>query len=41
MTRFEFELNVVRADKSDDHYFLVEPGIEFPVSGAPSNLATR
>ena len=38
--RAEFEVNVVRADKSDDHYFLVEPGIEFPVGGAPSNPAT-
>ena len=33
--RFEFELNVVRAHTSDDRFFLVDPGIEFPVGGAP------
>ena len=38
--RLEFEVNVVRANKSDDRFFLVEPGIEFPVGGAPSNPAT-
>ena len=38
--RLEFEINVVRANKSDDRFFLVEPGLEFPVGGAPSNPAT-
>lgn len=38
--RLEFEVNVVRANKSDDRFFLVEPGLEFPVGGAPSNPAT-
>ena len=38
--RLEFEVNVVRANKSDDRFFLVEPGIEFPVGGAPSNPPT-
>jgi hypothetical protein len=36
--RLEFEVNVVRANKSDDRF--VEPGLEFPVGGAPSNPAT-
>ena len=34
--RFEFEVNMVRTDKADDRFFLVEPGLEFPVGGAPS-----
>src|SRR5262245_61256818 len=38
--RFEFEANVVRSDTSDDRFFLVEPGLEFPVGGAPANPAT-
>jgi len=38
--RFEFDVTVVRASKSDDRYFLVEPGLEFPVGGAPTNPAT-
>jgi hypothetical protein len=38
--RFEFEANVVRSDTSDDRFFLVAPGIEFPVGGAPANPAT-
>ena len=38
--RFKFEANVVRSDTSDDRFFLVAPGIEFPVGGAPANPAT-
>src|SRR5262245_47593536 len=33
--RFEFDVSVVHANKSDDRFFLVEPGLEFPVGGAP------
>src|SRR5262245_35951563 len=35
--RVEFEVNVVRANASDDRYWMVTPGIEFPVGGAPAN----
>ena len=38
--RFEFEVNVVRSNTSDDRFFLVEPGLEFPVGSAPSNPPT-
>src|SRR5262245_2942009 len=38
--RFEFEASVVRSDTSDDRFFLVAPGLEFPVGGAPANPAT-
>jgi hypothetical protein len=38
--RFKFEANVVRSNTSDDRFFLVAPGIEFPVGGAPTNPAT-
>src|SRR5262245_22749090 len=38
--RFLFEANVVRSKTSDDHFFLVAPGLEFPVGGAPANPAT-
>jgi hypothetical protein len=38
--RFLFEANVVRAMASDDRYFLVAPGLEFPVGGAPANPGT-
>src|SRR5262245_4224055 len=38
--RFLFEANVVRSNKSDDRFFMVESGLEFPVGGAPSNPAT-
>ncbi len=38
--RFDFEVNVVRSDTSDDRFFMVAPGIEFPVGGAPANAAT-
>ncbi len=35
--RFEFDVSGVRSYKSDDRFFLIEPGLEFPVGGAPSN----
>ena len=38
--RFEFDANVVRTNKADDRFFLVEPGLEFPVGGAPSRPNT-
>ena len=38
--RFKFEANVVRSDTSDDRFFQVAPGLEFPVGGAPANPAT-
>ena len=38
--RFLFEANVVRSKTSDDHFFLVAPGLEFPVGGAPANPPT-
>jgi hypothetical protein len=38
--RFRFEANVVRSDASDDRFFLVVPGLEFPVGGAPASPAT-
>jgi hypothetical protein len=38
--RFKFEANVVRSNTSDDRFFLVAPGIEFPIGGAPANPAT-
>ena len=38
--RFEFEGNVVRSDTSDDRFFMVGPGLEFPVGGAPANPPT-
>jgi len=38
--RFDFEANVVRSDTSDDRFFLVTPGLEFPVGGAPANPPT-
>jgi hypothetical protein len=38
--RFKFEANVVRSGTSDDRYFQVVPGLEFPVGGAPVNPAT-
>ena len=37
--RFDSEVSGLRSDTSDDHFFLVEPGLEFPVGGAPSNPA--
>jgi hypothetical protein len=38
--RFDSEVNVVRSDTSDDRFFMVGPGIEFPVGGAPVNPPT-
>ena len=38
--RFRFEANVVRSSTSDDRFFQVAPGIEFPVGGPPANPAT-
>lgn len=38
--RFKFEANIVRSDTSDDRFFQVAPGLEFPVGGAPVNPAT-
>jgi hypothetical protein len=38
--RFELEGKVVRSDKSDDRFFMVGPGLEFPVGGAPANPPT-
>jgi hypothetical protein len=38
--RAEFEVNVVRATKSDDRFWMVPPGLEFPVGGAPASVAT-
>ena len=38
--RFKFETKVIRSDTSDDRFFLVAPGLEFPVGGAPVSPAT-
>src|SRR4029434_8813149 len=38
--RLELEGKVVRSNKSDDRFFMVAPGLEFPVGGAPPNLPT-
>ena len=38
--RFKFEVNVVRSDTSDDRFFQVASGLEFPVGGAPDNPGT-
>jgi len=38
--RFEFEVNVVRANTSDDRFLMVAPGLEFPVGGAPATPPT-
>jgi len=38
--RFEFDVSVVRANESDDRFFLVEPRLEFAVGGAPTAPAT-
>src|SRR6478735_8223136 len=35
--RFEFGVNVVRSNTSDDRFFMVDPGLEFPVGGAPAH----
>ena len=38
--RCEVQVDFIRDSQSDDRFFLVEPGLEFPVGGAPSNPAT-
>jgi len=38
--RLELEGNVVRSDKSDDRFFMIAPGLEFPVGGAPVDPPT-
>jgi len=38
--RFELEGKVVRSDTSDDRFFMIGPGLEFPVGGAPANPPT-
>ena len=38
--RFESEVSGLRSDTSDDHFFVLDSGIVFPVGGAPSNPAT-
>jgi hypothetical protein len=38
--RFELEGNIVRSNTSDDRFFMIEPGLEFPVGGAPANPGT-
>ena len=38
--RFEFEANFIRSYTSDDRFLMVEPGLEFPVGGAPKNPST-
>jgi hypothetical protein len=38
--RFQCDVNIVRACTSDDRFFMVAPGIEFPVGGAPANPPT-
>ena len=38
--RFELNVNGVRSHTSDDRFFLVEPGIDYPVGGTPPNPAT-
>jgi uncharacterized protein DUF481 len=39
-SRFEFEVSAIRTYKSDDRFFLVEPGLEFPVGGGPQTPAS-
>src|SRR5262245_48476084 len=38
--RCEVHVDFIRDSQSDDRFYLVEPGLEFPVGGAPSNPAT-
>jgi len=38
--RLEIESSVVRFNTSDDRFFLVAPGLEFPAGGAPANPPT-
>ena len=36
--RFQFDITGVRSDTSDDRFFLVDPGFEFPVGATPHDL---
>jgi putative salt-induced outer membrane protein YdiY len=38
--RFEADVTGVRSDTSDDRYFLVAPGLEFPVGATPTDPPT-
>ena len=38
--RFTLDVNGVRSDTSDDRYFLVQPGLQFPVGAQPANPGT-
>ena len=38
--RCEVGVDLIRDDQSDDRFFLVEPGLEFPVGGGPPNPPT-
>jgi hypothetical protein len=38
--RFSFDATAVFSYTSDDRYFLLEPGLEFPVGGRPPNSST-
>ena len=38
--RFTLDVNGVRSDTSDDRFFLVQPGLQFPVGARPSNPGT-
>jgi len=38
--RFSFDVTGVQSNTSDDRYLLVQPGLEFPVGGKPSNATT-
>ena len=38
--RFSFDVTGVQSDTSDDRYFLVQAGVQFPVGGQPPNAAT-
>src|SRR5262245_24923335 len=36
--RFSFDVNLFRSDTSDDRYFIVDPGLEFPIGSRPSTV---
>jgi hypothetical protein len=38
--RFELALNATRSDSSDDRFFMLAPGQEFPVGGSPTDTTT-
>ena len=38
--RFACDVNIVRSSTSDDRFYMVGAGLEFPVGGAPSNPPT-